>query len=281
MEFWNRAASVQLGPYKYTLDGMEFSFEVPFEDSDELTTATIEIRNLSANTRNSIQKNHVVIINAGYESDMGVIFVGQVAGMSHKREDTGWTTKITAAEVLEQWITSEINKTYTTDMYADEIVTDLLNVFGVEVGTFDLAVNKQYPRGKVCSGKTKDVLTNIVTGDCRSRFLIRNGQVIINNPEDGVNKGFLLSPATGLLRSEEDMQITAIETELTSQDSYDQKDEDSALKKRKCFLNYHLGPSDIIMITSASLNGRFQVVRGRHVGSRSGDWYTEVEVSPI
>ena len=37
-----------------------------------------------------------VIINAGYEGDLGVIFVGQVSGLSHKHSSTAWTTNITA-----------------------------------------------------------------------------------------------------------------------------------------------------------------------------------------
>jgi len=281
MAFWIRSATLQIGGKKYSMDELSFDFEVPFEDSEELTTATINAYNLSASTRNSIKKGAPVIINAGYEGDLGVIFVGQVSGLSHKHNNTDWTTKITATEALDEWLTAQINKTYTKSIKAKAMLQDLLNIFGIEIGTFELAIDKEYPRGKVCKGKLKDVLKEIVVSDCKSRFLIRCGKIIINDPNDGVNKGYLLSPSTGLLRSDEAKEIIPIETNLSSKKSSEEKAEEAATKKRSSLLNYHLGPADIIKIQSSDLNGRFMIVRGTHKGSQSGDWKTEIEVRPI
>lgn len=280
MEFWIRTATLQIGAKKYSLDDLAFDFEVPFEDSEELATATINAYNLSPATRNSISKGDPVIINAGYEGDMGVIFVGQVSGLSHKHSSTDWCTKITATEALDEWLTAQINKTYQKSIKAKAMLQDLLNIFGIEIGTFDLAIDKEYPRGKVCKGKLKDVLTEIVVSDCKSRFLIRCGKIIINNPADGVNKGYLLSPSTGLLRSDEEKEEIHIETGLDTKKSTDTKNEEAATKKRCSLLNYHLGPADLIKIQSSDLNGRFMIVRGTHRGSQSGDWKTEIEVKP-
>lgn len=144
MDFWLRSATLQIGGNRYSMDDLAFDFEVPFEDSDELTTATVNAYNLSANTRNSIKKGDPVIINAGYEGDLGVIFVGQVSGLSHKHSSTEWTTKITATEALDQWLTAQVNKTYTKSIKAKAMVQDLLNIFGIEVGTFELAIDKEY-----------------------------------------------------------------------------------------------------------------------------------------
>ena len=55
MDFWLRSATLQIGGNRYSMDDLAFDFEVPFEDSDELTTATVNAYNLSANTRNSIK----------------------------------------------------------------------------------------------------------------------------------------------------------------------------------------------------------------------------------
>lgn len=62
MSFWLRDATLVLGSNKYTLDGLNFSFEVPFEDSDEPPVATVKVMNLSENTRNGIKKNDPVIL---------------------------------------------------------------------------------------------------------------------------------------------------------------------------------------------------------------------------
>ena len=280
MAYWIRAAMLQIGPFKYSMDGIHFSFDVPFEDSDELMTASIQVMNLSEKTRKSIQKGHVVIINAGYEGDIGVIFVGQVASLSHKKERTEWVTKLTATVSLDEWLSKQVNKTYTKAIKAKDMVSDLLNIFGVEIGKFELAINKEYPRGKVCKGKLKDLLREIVVSDCKSRLLLRNGQIIINNPADGVNKGYLLSPKTGLLWNSDEVAVIPPDTDLTSKDKPKEKEEKEELAKRKCLLNYHLGPADLIKVESRDLKGRFMIVRGRHVGSQSGEYITEVELRP-
>ncbi len=280
MAFWIRDATLQIRANKYTLENLNFSFDIPFEDSEELTTATITATNLSATTRNNIKKGDPVIVNAGYEGDIGCLFVGAVAALSHKKDTTDWTTKITATVALDEWLSAQVNKTYKQSIDAKAMLTDLLNIFGLEVGTFELMENKTYPRGRVCRGKLKDVLQEIVVSDCKSRLLIRpTGQLIINKPDIGVNMGYLLSPQTGLLRATDENIVIPIETDLTTQVPAEDKEEQT--KTRSSLLNYHIGPADIIKIQSRDLNGRFMVVRGRHIGSRSGDWKTEMEVRSV
>jgi hypothetical protein len=280
MNFWIREATLQIGTNKYSLDSLNFSFEIPFEDSEELTTASITATNLSENTRNNIRKGHAVIVNAGYENDIGCILVGKVAGLSHKKDSTEWTTKIIATVATNEWLDAQVYKTYKQGIRAKDMVSDLLNIFGLEVGNTELLDNKEYPRGRVCRGKIKDVLQEIVVSDCKSRMLIRpTGQIVINKPDTGVNNGYLLSHETGLLKSTDEYEVIPIETDLNTQVPFEEKEEE--LKTRASLLNYHIGPADIVMVKSLSMNGRFMVVRGRHIGSRSGDWKTEMELKPV
>ena len=278
MAFFIRCATLQIGTLKYTMnDGFYFEFEVPFYDSEQLPTATFTVNNLNATTRANIKKNQVIILNAGYEDDMGVLFVGQVASVSHKQSGVEWQTKLTATAALNQWLNAQINKTYVEGSKAEDIVRDLLEIFGLEVGVFELVENIVYPRGRVCCGKLKDVLTDIVVNECKSRLLIRSNQIIINNPADGITKGYLLSPSSGLLMSSDDLDATNIASQQTSKDSQEKKAADAKTWKRQCLLNYRLGPGDQIQIQSKSLTGRFLVVSGKHKGSPTGAWTTEIE----
>ena len=279
MRFWERAATLQIGARLYDLSNLFFTFEVPFEDSEELMTATVVAHNLSEATRKGIKRGQVVILNAGYKGDLGTIFVGKVSRAASKQEATEWITTITAAVALEEWLSKEVNKTYAEGSKASAIVKDLLNIFGVEVGTFELVVDKEYPRGKVCKGKVKDVVTEIVTLDCKSRFLIRNGTVIISDPAKGQNMGYHLSASTGLLRSSEEMEDTEPVTNQTTIDTGEEAEGEGYT--RRCLLNYHLGPADVIKITSNSLNGAYLIKSGRHSGSPSGEWITEIKVKPV
>ena len=112
MSFWMREASLQIGSKKYSMDNLYFEFEVPFEDSDTIQTAKFKAYNLSESTRKGIKRGDVIILNAGYEGDVGAIFVGQVSACSHKHQNTEWITEISATAAMDQWLNSKVSKTY-------------------------------------------------------------------------------------------------------------------------------------------------------------------------
>lgn len=281
MAFWIRAATLVIGSKKYTLGDMNFSFEVPFEDSDEPPVATVKVMNLSENTRAGIKKDDPVILNAGYEGDVGCILVGKVAGLKHKWLNVDWTTTITVQPCADEILGKMINKTYKENTTALVIVQDLLNIFGVEVGKCELSINMSYPRGRVCRGNLKQVLTDIVVSECKSRFIIRTtGQVYITKADDGINNGLTLTTATGLLRADEEKVAIAVETQSNSQKTGEDRNDDDHVS-RSCLLNYGVATAEVVKIQSADLNGRFLVSKGKHVGGRTGDWKTSMELKPF
>lgn len=277
MSFWIRDANLTLGNKKYTLSGLNFAFEIPFEDSDEPPVATVTITNLSENTRASIKKNDPVVLNAGYEGDVGCILIGKVTGLKHKQSGTDWTSTVTVLPCADEILGKMVSKTYAENIKASAIVRDLLNIFGVEVARCELTVDKSYPRGRVCRGNLKQVLTEIVVNECKSRFIIRTtGQIYITKATDGINGGVLLTTATGLLRSDEEKVPIPVETKLNSQKTGKDRNED--LISRSCLLNYRIATAELVRIQSEDLNGKFVVVKGKHKGDRTGDWKTTLEV---
>lgn len=280
MSFWMREASLQIGGKRYGMDDLYFEFEVPFEDSDTLQTAKFKAYNLAEATRKGIKRGDVIILNAGYEGDVGAIFVGQVSACSHKHQNTEWITEISATAAMDQWLSAKVSKTYAKGSTAKEIVSDLLNIFGLEIGEFTLAVNKVYDRGLVCSGKVKDELKKIVVNDCKSRFLIRTGSVYINDPASGLANGIVLTPQSGLLFSGNEVEESVVAVGSDSQKSSSTKNEEGNYVTRECLLNYHIGPAEQITIQSKSLNGRFIVAKGKHSGSPKGNWKTTLEMRP-
>ena len=258
MKFWKRQATLQIGSKRFGMDDLYFKFTVPFEDSEKLGTATIEAYNLSPATRNSIKKGMPIILNAGYEGDIGAIFTGKVSQVSDKHSGTEVITTIAAAEALEEWLSKEVNKTYTAGSKASAIVKDLLNIFGLEVGTMELSVDKEYPRGKVCKGKVKNVLTD---------------------PKTGTKTGYVLSAESGLLKAAEATDRTETTTRQTT--VKDGKEKQEVTYKRECLLNYHLAPADVVKIKSDTLNGNHLIKGGQHTGCPDGDWKTTIEVKPV
>ena len=280
MSYWMRSATLQIGSKRYDMDDLYFEFEVPFEDSDTLPTATFKAYNLAESTRKGIKRGDVIILNAGYEGDVGSVFVGQVSACNHKHQNTEWITEISATAAMDQWLSAKVAKTYAKGSTAQEIVPDLLNLFGVEIGEFSLAVNKVYDRGLVCNGKVKDLLSRIVVSDCKSRFLIRSGAVYINDPTRGVQNDLVLTPQSGLLISGKETEETVVAVGIDSQKSASAKSEEGNYVTRECLLNYHIGPAEQVQVQSKSLNGTFIVASGKHTGSPKGNWKTTIELKP-
>lgn len=279
MTFWIRAATIVIGSNKYDLDGMNFTFDIPFEDSDEPPVATVTVTNLSANTRNSIKKGDPVILNAGYQGNVGCILVGKIVGLKHKQSKVDWTSTLTVQPCADEILGRMVNKTYTENMKASAMIRDLLNIFGIEVAKCELSIDNSYPRGRVCRGNLKQVLTEIVVSECKSRFIVRaTGQLYITKADDGINNGVTLTPATGLLRADEETVAIQVETDLNSQKTGEDRKEDTI--SRACLLNYNIATAEVIKVQSSDLNGRFIVVKGSHKGSRTGDWKTLMELKP-
>lgn len=281
MRMWLRQAILIIGSNQYTLDNMNFKFEVAFEDRAKVSTAKVEINNLAPSTRAAMKKGDPIILSAGYKGDVGCIFVGEIADFSHEYGDLDIVTKITAADSMEAWLGTYVNKTYAAGMSASDIIDDLLNIFGVEVATVELAINKQYPGCRVCRGKLKDVLTEIACSDCQSRLVVRCGQIIINPPADGITTGYLLTPETGLLKasSSSEGQSTNTNTKAANKNRSQQAEEDGTIS-RSCLMNYHIGVADKIVIRDRTINGTYLVKAGTHKGSRDSDWTTTLEVMP-
>ena len=281
MSFWMRSGTLQIGPHKYSLDELAYEFMVPFEDSEQLMTAKVKIYNLSQSTRSGIQKNHPVIINAGYEGDIGVLFVGKVSSCKSTHQGLEWITEIGATEAMDEWLSKKVNKTYAPGTDAETIINDQLNIFGIEVTRMEMAINKVYPRGRVCAGPVRDVLKSIIMSDCKSVFMVRHGQVIIHDPSSGTKLGVLLTPKTGLLlTNNQNQDKTEIVAAQDTQKTREQRSEGGKYFTRECLLNYRIAPGDEVRIQDSTLNGDFVVKKGDHTGSRRGDWKTKIEVIP-
>lgn len=280
MAFWIRAATLKIGSQDYSLGDMNFSFEVPFEDSDEPPVATVKVMNFSSETRANIKKNDEVILNAGYEGDIGCILIGKVVGLKHKWSNVDWTTTLTVQPCADEILGSQINKTYVENTKASTIVRDLLNIFGVEVSKCELSIDIDYPRGRVCRGQLKDVLTQIVVSECKSRLIIRaTGQIYITKADTGIDNDLTLTSQNGLLRADEEQVVVPVENDSNSKITGEAREEDTI--SRSCLLNYRLAAAEVVKIQSDDLNGRYFVVEGKHVGAKTGDWKTSMELKPF
>ena len=253
--------------YQLLASGMSISettevhFRVDFDDKPEPNTAEFKLYNLSRDTISRFKRGDSIIFNAGYEGDVGTIFVGDIIKVVTDWQETDKVTTITAGDGAGAWLNTTVNKTFKAGIRASQIIRDIIGGFGLEIGEIRLAEDVTYGNGRTVHGKLQQVLRQIVE-DCKSRLTITNGVIMIRPPAAGTQTGFLLNSDTGLIGTPGYI------------------DADDADFDVECLLNQRITANSLLRIESRTARGNFRVVKGSHSGDDQ-NWVTQMEVVAI
>lgn len=261
MLLFDRQAVLTIDGKEYKSDDMDFEFEVPFSTENEPDVSEISIYNLSPKTIASIHKGSVATLSAGYNTDIGMIVSGQVAGFTTQIDEVDKKTVLKVASAINEWKEKKINRSYAAGTTAKDIMMDLISGFGVTVADIEPVKNVTYSKGKTVSGRLKDVVKAIAK-ETESKFYIQKDRAYIRPYDKGTATGFLLSAVTGLIGSPEQIEV----------------DEDGKQSVQgwsvECLLNHNIFEDSIIAIESKLVKGNFRVVKGSH----TSEWTTKTEV---
>ncbi len=265
-ELFGRKIELITGTKSFTNEDFTIYFDVPFSDSEDANIAEIEIYNLKDSTINEIKKGSNVILNAGYEGDVGAVLLGEV-----KNSFAEWDSvdKITTIDVLDgggKWLSTPIKRTYKPGITAKQVLNDLLSVTGLEIGAFSLPNNKVYPGGKTVDDKLSRAIAYIAR-DCGAKTHTNRGKIFIRPKSEGDSIGFVLNSERGLIASP-----TPTEKEVDGE----------TVKgwEVKSLLNHRITTDSVLIIESKTANGQFRVESGAHKHDGS-DFYTEMVVYPL
>lgn len=258
-KFWKQKAEVLVAGKKFAKDDFEIDFKVEFDDDPEPNISEIAIYNLSNDTISTIKKGSNIILNAGYEGDVGTILLGKV-----EKPETTWDgvdkkTNIIIGEGSDVWMKAYVSKAYSPGITSRAILRDLSGQFGMELGDFRLTKDITYVKGKSVSGMLQSVIREIVK-DTGSKFHINKGKIYIRPWEAGDKTGFLLSSDTGLLESPTPFEEEKDGKKISGYNV-------------KMLLNHRITVDSILKIESKTANGIFRVWKGAHYG----DFITEVK----
>lgn len=251
----------------YGDNALNCGFEVSFSaKTSEPDLSKVTIYNLSEDTINNIKKNDIVLINAGYEGDIGNILNGTVQKTETEWQNVDKITTIFVTDGGKNWKNSTTNKTYQNGTKASYIIRDLANIMGYEVGEIAPVQDIIYQLGKSVSGPTRNSLQTIVK-DTKSKLFIDGNKLYVRAINKSTPNGYLVNSDTGMIGSPEKVE--------------EEKDEKVTIKyKVKCLLNYHIRKDNLIRVESRTINGNFRVESGTHTGSDEGDFITEMVLLP-
>lgn len=258
-DIWMRETQVTTAGKSFKSTIFKIDFTLNFDTDPEPNDGEIEIYNLSEATIAELKKGTKVVLNSGYQGDIGTILAGTIDESKTRWEDLDKITKLVVGDATEKWINKVINKSYAPGTKAGQIVRDMLAIAGIEVGAFSLPNDITYTKGRTVSSALQ-VALRYICGDCGAKVQITNGIIYITGPNEGIKTGFLLNASTGLIESPQKLDG-------------DGKGEYSV----KMLLNHRIGPNAVLQIQSKTANGWFRVIKGKHVSDES-DHITEVEV---
>ncbi|MCR9028323.1 hypothetical protein NXA99_07220 [Citrobacter amalonaticus] len=122
---------------------MQVKFTVINSANNAIATALITVYGFSAATRNRLRKKDVqqedftgfgdVELHAGYEGAITNIFDGKINYVEVGREGPNLYTRFYCSTKLTEWRNTAVNKTWSGNTPAIEVLTDVASVFGLRV----------------------------------------------------------------------------------------------------------------------------------------------------
>ena len=265
MRQYKREINVILGEDSLHSKEFDIEFDVEFSDEPKLNHAEVKLYNLSNDRINSIKNGTPIIIQAGYEGDVGSIFMGAVYEMETEKTTVDRVTTIRAVDATDQIKKLRVNKTYQAGTRNSQIIRDLISISGLSLGVLSLPKDVVYRSGKTVQGNIITLLKRQAQ-DAGAKFHILNQKVYIRAGNEGDNIQFVFNKNRGLIGTPEPFV------------------EDVDGKEIKGFkvlglLQHRIKADAVITVESSVIKGRYRVRKGRHYGSNFGqDFYTEMEV---
>ncbi len=235
---------------------------------------TVEIYNLSKDRRGSIQKNDLLVIEAGYADSVGQIFQGDITEISHVRSGANWITKLMAGDGTKAFRSARCSESFAPGTKADQVIRKLVNDYGLKLGNAEKMLQKkaaitEYLNGKVLHGQVHQQLERILK-DVGLEYSIQDGtlQLIeIGRAFDGAP--VMLDPSSGLIGSPEFGETGEGANKVVT-------------LKVKSLLHHGIVPGRLIDLQSETKDAIVRVDKLTHtVDNYAQAFYTDVQASVI
>lgn len=276
MELWRRRASVQVGTtlveYSKDSNSLDFSFSIEKNISGNPNKAEIKILNLSQKHRAEIakQKTFPVIVSAGHDERMTLIFRGDIRRVVNERDGNGnTTTTIEAQDGIDAHQHTRANLSFGKGAKVGDVIKGLANALvnnGAGIGNVvEMAASatleglgSSFAGGASFSGQASKELRK-VTESAGLEYSIQDGNIQITKRGAVLGRtAIVLSPTTGLISSPV-------------------KDAAKSTLTAKALIIPDLLPGRQVKFQGTETVGFFRVIACKYSGSTyENDWYAEI-----
>jgi len=271
-KLFGRKIELKIGDKKIEYPGLEIEFEIKFSDDDEGNAGHVRLFNLSKNTLDSITTETKFKLKAGYKEKFGLLLPGLIEVKKTKWQGMDKETTLIVGDDTDLWMRSTINRTWKSGKTASDIIPDVINNAGLEVGEVDTNKSITYEKGLTLSTTTRKALKRLAE-DTESKLHSKRGLVYVRPPEKAEKQAVLVNSNTGLISSPE-------KVEESSGGGEGEEESSKAKYMVKMLLNYEVRADSLLKIESRNISGEFRVISGKHV-AEGDEFSTECEVEKI
>lgn len=292
---WKRRVQVAVGKAGSGLlaENLRIQFEVVKTVEAAPNAAVIRIFNLHPDNEAKIKNEFdEVLVNAGYEGAMRLIFRGNIKHVHRFRDGNDYVTEIEAADGDKDFRNAVMNETLAAGTTTAQLVGRAVATFSATTKGHVQVNDRARLRGKVISGNTRDVLRD-VSRESGANWSIQDGQLVIVSTNDVLpGEAIVIQADTGMLGAPEinDKGI-AVKALLNSQVRVNgaikldnngirakrQQSQSLATQRERRETNDPLGRENKGLVR-LDPDGIYKVIKLTHKGDNRGqDWVSEIE----
>ncbi len=260
MLLFDRVVELTVGETHIT--GLDIAFEIEKDENPEPNPCHIEIYNLGSENRTILSKYQrvPVVLKAGYQDRVGVIFKGDMVRCSHVMENASWKTTLSCGDGASVQ-GKRTQKTYAKGTPLKTVIEDLARQAGLSanspVGHLE-ELNQALSRTTAVSGNPMAEVTRLLSSQ-NIQASIQNQRLQMRRKREPMQKeAIVLSSETGLLASPEIGSKGQVMV--------------------RSLLMPELSPGRKVQISSAMFNGLLAIEKVRFTGSNfDPEWEAEME----
>lgn len=295
---WKRKVQVIIGKAGTGLlvENLRVQFEVGKTIESAPNIAVIRIFNLHPDNEAKVKNEFdEVLLNAGYEGAMRMVFRGNIKHVYRYRDGNDYITEIEAGDGDKDFRKAVMNETLgagtTTAQLVDRAVGTFKGVGDTTKGHVQVS-NRSRLRGKVISGNTRDVLGDVAR-ESGANWSIQDGQLVMVSTNDVLpGEAIVIRADTGMLGAPEinDKGIAvkcllnpalrvngAIKLDNNGIKAKRVKAQALITKRERQETNPPLG-RETDQIVRLDPDGIYKVLKLTHKGdTRDGEWVSQIE----
>lgn len=263
---FNRSWAVSIAKRKdpssaVAYDSLKTTFEIDKTTEFNSNKGKISLHNLDAETRKKFTKGDLIRLKAGYYNLTEIIYFGEIITVTHERKGADVITTFLCGDSENSIVNSHFEKSYPEGTTAVEIVKELAEALGVDIGIVIGIEDISFGSGISLTGTVGHCLKRILQKQ-NLEYSVQNGslQIIPKSKHTG-EEAVLLTPQTGLI---------GVPSQGT--DCF----------KFKSLILPRLKPGRLIQVQSETVNGYFKIRKSKFEGdTHSSKWNVDIEASKI